>query len=142
MLDSKTGQSSELPGSGGLCFPRWSPDRRYIVGIPFDATRLLLFDFKTHQKRELVNGVGTVGYFSWSTDSEYVYFDSFLSPEASYFRIRLKDSTVERIASLTTLRRYISDFGAPWSGLGPASTPIFTRDISTQEIYELDWQLH
>ena len=28
-----------------------------------------------------------------------------------------------------------------WTGLGPNQTPLFVRDLSTQEIYALDWQL-
>jgi len=37
------------------------------------------------------------------------------------------------------LRRYFGSVGT-WSGLTPDGTPIFVRDISTQEIYALDLQ--
>jgi hypothetical protein len=29
----------------------------------------------------------------------------------------------------------------PWSGLAPGEIPLFVRDLTTQEIYALDWQL-
>ena len=141
LLDLRTRRSSQLPGSEGICFPRWSPDGRYLVGIPFDATRLMVFDFKTSNWRELIKDVGTIGYFSWSRDSAYLYFDSSLTEDPAYLRVRISDSKLERIAGLKAIRRYISDFGVPWSGLGPGERPLFARDISTQEIYELDWQL-
>ena len=37
------------------------------------------------------------------------------------------------------MRRYWGPFG-PWTGLGPDDTPLLVRDISSQEIYALDWQ--
>ncbi len=43
------------------------------------------------------------------------------------------------MVSLKDLRRYFASVGA-WSGLTPDGTPIFVRDISTQEIYALDVQ--
>jgi dipeptidyl aminopeptidase/acylaminoacyl peptidase len=141
MLDLKTRRSSQLPGSEGFCFPRWSPNGRYVVATSFDAKKLALFDFKTSTWRPLITDVGSVGYFSWSSDSAYVYFDNYLTNDPAYLRVQISDSRLDRIASLKQMRRYISDFGVPWSGLGPGETPLFTRDISTQEIYALDWKL-
>jgi Tol biopolymer transport system component/DNA-binding winged helix-turn-helix (wHTH) protein len=140
-LDLKTRRSSQIPGSEGVCFPRWSPDGRYLVAIPFDAQKLALFDFQTNKWRELVSQVGTIDYFCWSSDSLSVYFDNSFTPDPAYLRVRISDSKLDRIASLKPVRRYISDFGIPWSGLGPGEIPLFVRDISTQEIYALDWQL-
>jgi hypothetical protein len=48
---------------------------------------------------------------------------------------------LQRVVSLKGMRRFITDFGVPYSGLGPGETPLFSRDISTQEIYALDLQL-
>jgi hypothetical protein len=36
---------------------------------------------------------------------------------------------------------YSSNMVGEWSGLAPDGSPLFTRDISTQEIYALDLQL-
>jgi hypothetical protein len=104
-----------------------------------DDTKLRLFDFKTNKWRDLVSNVGTIGYFSWSSDSKYLYFDNLLTGDPSYFRVRTRDSKLEQITSLKSLRRYISDFEVPYSGLAPGEIPIFARDTSMQEIYALDW---
>ncbi len=45
----------------------------------------------------------------------------------------------EAVVSLKNLRRYFGSV-ATWSGLAPDGAPIFIRDVSTQEIYTLDWQ--
>lgn len=40
------------------------------------------------------------------------------------------------------MRRYLGQFGpSSWTGLGPGDSPLFVRDISTQEIYALDLEL-
>jgi len=39
------------------------------------------------------------------------------------------------------MRRFPAQLGGSWSGLGPGDTPLFVRDISTQEIYAIDLQL-
>jgi len=38
-------------------------------------------------------------------------------------------------------RRFPAQLGGSWSGLGPGDTPLFVRDVSTQEIYALDVEL-
>lgn len=140
LLDLKTRASRQLPGSVGVCFPRWAPNGRYLVAedLPND-TKLRLFDFKTNKWRELLSNVGTIAYFSWSSDSNYLYFDNLLTDDPSYLRVRIADSKLEQVTSLKSLRRYISDFEVPYSGLAPGEIPIFARDTSMQEIYALDW---
>jgi len=57
----------------------------------------------------------------------------------SYCRIEVGESKSESVVSLKGLRRYFGSIGA-WSGLTPDGTPLFVRDISTQEIYALEVQ--
>ena len=140
-FDLKTRQLSRIPGSAGLFVSRWSPNGRYLIAIPFNAKKFLLFDYGTQKWRELISNVGTIGYFSWSPDSTYVYFTSVFTSDAAYFRLRIDASKLDRIASLKSIQLLVSDFGVPWSGLTPDQSPLFARDISTQEIYALDWQV-
>ncbi len=140
-LDLRTHQTSQVPGSAGLFVSSWSPNGRYLIAIPFNAKKFALFDYTTQKWRELISEVGTIGYFSWSLDSTYVYFTSLFTSEPAYLRLRINDATLDHIASLKGRRLLVSDFGVPWSGLAPGEIPLFVRDISTQEIYALDWQL-
>ena len=134
LLDLKTRASRQLPGSVGVCFPRWAPNGRYLVAetLP-DDTKLRLFDFKTNKWRDLVSNVGTIAYFSWSSDSKYLYFDNLLTDDPSYLRVRIVDSKLEQITSLKSLRRYISDFEVPYSGLAPGEIPLFARDTACRK---------
>jgi hypothetical protein len=61
--------------------------------------------------------------------------------EIGFFRVEIKNPKVEKIVSLKQIKQYPSQFGpGSWIGLGAGETPLFVRDISTQEIYALDWQ--
>jgi len=100
---------------------------------------LLLMDMETHKLRVLVEGSGNIGYLSWSRDSEYLYFDTLLTPEPAYYRVRAKDAKIEKILSLKNVRVLTGQFGAgSWTGIDPNQNALFVRDLSVQEIYALD----
>jgi serine/threonine protein kinase/Tol biopolymer transport system component len=141
-FDLKTHRISQLPGSQGIFAPRWSPDGRYIVAV--DAStfdKLMLYDVRNQKWRQLDGKLTALGYLAWSPDSAYVYFDTYFSING-YFRVRISDSKLEKVTDLKRIKEYPDKFGGgSWTGLGPGETPLFVRDISTQEIYALDWQV-
>jgi Tol biopolymer transport system component len=143
LLDLKTRQVSHVPGSKGNFAPRWSPDGRYIVAESSDSTKWMLFDVQTQQWRQLVTGLGPLGYVAWSPDSSYLYFDNLVSTkEPGFFRLRIKDAKLDRIADLKEFRAFPAQWGVgSWTGLAPGEIPLLVRDISTQEIYALDVEL-
>ena len=91
LLDLATHKVSQLPGSQGIFGPRWSPDGRYIIAISSDNIKLMLYDVKAGRWHPLDVGAN-YGYLAWSHDSAYVYFDTFLSSNSAYFRVRISDS--------------------------------------------------
>jgi hypothetical protein len=97
----------------------------------------MLFDRVSQQWQELVSL--PIGYPSWSRDGQYLYFDTTLTGDAAFFRVRISDRKLERLLSLKGVRRYWGEFG-PWTGLAPDDSPLVARDTSSQEIYALDWQ--
>ena len=137
IYDLETRRVSPLPGARQLFSPRWSPDGRYIAALTNDSMKLMLFDRVNRQWQELVNL--PIGFPSWSHDGQYLYFDTTLTDDAAFFRVRLSDHKLERLFSLKGVRRYWGNFGQ-WTGLAPDDSPLLARDTSTQEIYALDWQ--
>jgi serine/threonine protein kinase/Tol biopolymer transport system component len=140
LLDINTHQLQTLTGSEGICCPRWSPDGGHLVAESAAGQQLMLFDVASQKWRELVTNVGTIGYMTWSPDSKYIGFDNFLTDDAGYMRVRVADGRLERITSFKKIRRFWSTWG-PWTGLAPDASPLVVRDISTQEIYALDWEV-
>jgi Tol biopolymer transport system component len=137
ILDLQTQKLTPLPGGENMFSPRWSPDGRYIAGITTDSQALMLFDRSTQKWSELVR-MG-IGFPSWSHDGQYIYFDSIFTEDPAFYRLRIADHRLERLVSLKDIHRYWGP-NAEWSGLGPDDSPLITRNISTPEIYALDWQ--
>jgi eukaryotic-like serine/threonine-protein kinase len=137
VLNVKTHDLSALSGSADLLSPRWSPDGRYIAATTSDSQKLMLFDTGTRQWSEL--GHIQVGYLSWSSDSNYLYFDTF-GDHPSINRLGIRDGVVEKIVSLESLHRVWGPYG-PWSGLASDDSILATRDVGSQEIYAIQWPL-
>ncbi len=57
--------------------------------------------------------------------------------EPQALRVRLADHKVETITSLKDLPRAIGADGNTQINVAPDGSPVFTRDIGTQEIYAL-----
>ena len=126
--------------------------------------QISLFDLGQQKWRTLV----TMEYPYWPTlsrDGRYVYFRNlgqgwrtWWSPSSapitasrsarwravktkvgtlSIFRVRLADGKLEKLASLENVSG-IQHSG--WFSLAPDDSPLVLRDMSTQEIYALDWE--
>jgi Tol biopolymer transport system component/DNA-binding winged helix-turn-helix (wHTH) protein len=137
IYELQTGNISQLPDSSQFFSPRWSPNGRYIAALTNDSLKLMLFDRSNRQWQELASL--PIGYPSWSHDGEYIYFDTTLNEDPAFFRVRISDHKLERLASLKGVQRFWGQFG-PWTGLAPDNSLLLVRDISSQEIYALDWQ--
>jgi Tol biopolymer transport system component/predicted Ser/Thr protein kinase len=140
LLDLKTRALTQVAGSQGICCPRWSPDGRYVVALSADNQKLLLLDLSTQKWHQLADKMGTLGYMTWSPDSKYIGFDTSFTADPGFFRVRVADGQIGRVVSLKNIRRFFPELGE-WSGMAPDGSPLVVRDISTQEIYGLDWQL-
>ena len=113
---------------------------RWAIALSVDNQRLLLFDLATQKWRQLADKMGVFGYMTWSPDSKFVGFDTSFTTDPGFFRVGIPDGRIERIVSLSKIHRFFPSWGE-WSGLAPDGSPLVVRDISTQEIYALDWRL-
>jgi Tol biopolymer transport system component len=125
---------TEVPDSAGLFSPRWSPDGKYLLAMPTDGSRMILYDFKLRNWQQLV-GVGA-GWPSWTPDGKCVYFSS---PGDKEYRVCLSDRKLEHVADMAQSGRLaIGGVGSGWTGLAPDGSVLTTRDASSEEIYALD----
>ena len=128
---------SAISEAKDLFLPAVSPDGRYVASAAVDGQKLMLMELRTRNWSELLKM--NVGSISWSPDSKYVYFDTGLSKDAAFFRLRIADRKLERVADLRGLRRVVFA-GFPWSGITPDGAPLLLRDTSSQEVYALDFE--
>lgn len=108
-----------------------------LAAATTDSQVLMLFDRTTQQWTELAR-MG-IGYPSWSHDGQYLYFDAIFREDPAFFRVRISNHQLERLANLKDIHRFWGMF-AEWSGLAPDDSLLVTREISSPEIYALDWR--
>jgi Tol biopolymer transport system component/tRNA A-37 threonylcarbamoyl transferase component Bud32 len=141
VFDLVTHQVSTVPGSKGLYSPRWSPDGRYLAALNLDSTKLLLFDFKIEKWSDWITEPEALGYPNWSPDGSYLYYDSAFTGHPTFRRVKVGLTHSELLFDLKELPRYSVAPAYGWSGIAPDGSALFTRDLSTDEIYALDLDL-
>ncbi len=131
ILNLKTRQLTDLPGSEGLWTARWSPDGRYIAALTKDSRNLMLFDFRAARWTKLAT-LAQIPDLVWSRREAAIYFNGELTAgDPAVFRMKVPSGQLERLASLKG--RTESD----WLGLTPDDSPLIARSTSAREIYAM-----
>ena len=141
ILNFKTQQVSVLPGSAGIFSPRCSPDGRYLAALTQDSSALMLYDFRSQKWAKWLTEPGNIAFPTWSKDSQYIYFDNFLTDHPTARRVRLGGSHSEEMFSLAGLRRFNGAPSGTWGGVSPENFRLYVQDLSVQEIYSLQVRL-
>jgi Tol biopolymer transport system component len=146
-IDLMTKRVSPLPGSSGFFSPHWSPDGRYIAANTLTNRKLMLFDVSTQKWTEAFGS--PMAFANWSHDGKYIYFLDFHNAAQGFdervVRFRLDNRKIENIVEVQNIGRLTTGplgvAGGGWFGLAPDDSPLFARDIGTQEIYalEMEW---
>ena len=138
VFDFRTSKLSVVPSSQGIIGAWWSAQDT-LVAVTEDATKLVSFDFKTQKWTDLIAS----NFVNWapSLDGKCLYYTTG-GADPMAMRVRLSDRKVEAITSLKDLRKDLRrvvdpvDYNTQIS-VAPDGSPVFTRDIGTQEIYAL-----
>jgi len=140
-LNFKTHEITTIPGSDGLFSPRWSPDGKYVAALSPLGTDLMLFEFKTQKWITwLKEPAGSFSYPAWSADSQYLYFDDFVTGAEAIRRVKIGSSEAGMVFELGNFERYPGALG-PWCSRAADGSWMFVRDRSTQEVYQLSLEL-
>ena len=135
MVDLKTSQISDVPGSENLFSPRCSQDGRYIAALSADSTKLMLYDVEKKGWKELA--AARFGFETWSHDGKFLYAEDYSDKIDDLVRVNVANGKVERLFSLKEVPRGFDPWEF-WIGLAPDDSLLMMRDKSTQEIYNLD----
>lgn len=140
IVDLSTREMSSLRGSENVFSPRWSPDGNYLAAMKSDSSALMLFNFNTQKWSEWIKEPG-LGFPNWSSDGKYVYYNVEFSGKSSYKRIKVGAASAELVIDLKGLHRYVNAPAYGASTVAPDGSWLFTRDLTTDEIYALDLEL-
>ena len=133
MVDLTTRLVSTVPGSEGLFSPRWSPDGRYLIAMPLDQRKLMLFDIASKKWTEMANG--TFNNPVWSKDGKYIYYQSY-DEGSPIRRMPVGGGRVEEIADFRDLQPGAT---VGYWGIASEDAPIASFHFLTADIYSVEW---
>jgi len=138
LVDLKTHRTEDIPGSEDMASPRWSRDGRFIAALQGSTGPLVVFDFVTRSWTRLAGS--PVASQEWSRDGQYLYFTSMRGEERAVNRVCMRDRKIEFVASLNEVRQ--DKMPSPFSSIGTAAdgSLVAIRDLTTVDIYSLDWR--
>ena len=128
-------QISTLPGSQGLCSPRWSLRSGLIIAMSNDTSKLLLFDPDSKKWNVIANG--SFSWPGWSKDGQHVYV--YENREHAVLKIGVQDHKTEKAVDLKNFHS-TGFYGGTGLALAPDDSPLLLRDAGTQDVYTLDWE--
>jgi serine/threonine protein kinase/Tol biopolymer transport system component len=134
IFDVRTGKLSVVPSSRGTCCAQWV-NQDTLVTSNQEGTKFMTLDVKTGKTSDLASG----NFINWnlSPDRKYFYFTTG-GAEPTVQRLRFADRRIETITGLKDLRRVVDlAEGTTQVNVAPDGSPVFTRDIGSQEIYSL-----
>jgi Tol biopolymer transport system component len=141
IIDLNTHQVSVVPGSTGMFSPRWSPDGHFLAGMNFArrSTKVSLYDFAAGKWSEWVNDPDGIAYPTWAPDGQSIYYTNISSRTTTpgYNRVKQGSHQIQHLFNVPDAKPYATNVG-PWSGLTPDGTMMYTRDVSSQNGYQLD----
>ena len=139
--DLATRQVSRLSGTEDLQYPKCGPQGQILAMVRPKTRAGPVAEFRVlHPGRTTWESIGPVSgstYANWSRDGASIIG---LNGEAVRIERRsLVSGRVEVLADVQSLR--LGDVaGTPWMGLGPGDVPLVTEDLSTSDLYALDWE--
>jgi len=135
IIDLRNGSVSVVPDSVGKVGP-WFVEQEKLVAATEDQTKFLLFDLNTGKWSGLAESPDSFPVWEPSLDGKYLYCTT-AGADPKAVRIRIADHSIETITSLKNLR-FVDDFFEQMQiGVAPDNSPLFTRDVGTQEVYAL-----
>ncbi len=136
ILTLASGNLSVIPSGQNVFGPFWvDPETIVAAERKENIVRLVSFNLKTEKWTDLASGA--IAAWMASPDGKYLYYDiGGTDPKA--MRVRVADRQIETLVSLKDLRRLVDPVeGFSQINVAPDGSPVFTRDIGTQEIYAL-----
>ncbi|HEX4008143.1 MAG TPA: protein kinase [Acidobacteriaceae bacterium] len=142
-LDVATGKVSTIPGSEGLRPEAWSPDGRYLMAVDWGKTGSRVLDLRTKQWKRLTTQ--ETNYPQISHDSRFIYYlgtvqdregeDRAVVNHLDVFRIPITGGKAERVVDMKDF--HMTGYWSFSLQLDPTDAPLVLRDISSDDIYQL-----
>ena len=99
------------------------------------STKLSLYEFAAGKWSDWANDADGIAYPTWGPDGRSIYYAGVNAP--TYKRLKVGSRDIQQLLIVPNENPYATNVG-PWSGLTLDGTMMYTRDVSSQNGYELD----
>ncbi|MDW5267439.1 MULTISPECIES: winged helix-turn-helix domain-containing protein [Acidobacteriaceae] len=139
IIELSTHRITEVPHSEGLFSPRWSPDGRFIAAVAWDQTKVTLYDTQSQIWKTLA--ITSAANPVWSRDSKALYIHAYLEEETKpIYRVSVPSGQMTKIASLSNFPVGSNITNVEFSGITPDDAPLVHTEISSGNLYTLDFK--
>jgi hypothetical protein len=135
IVDLKTRVPATIPGSEGLFSPRWSPNGRYVIALPLDQRKLMLYDAASKQWSEIASG--RFNNPVWSKDGSTIYFQSLTDEGRSICRTPVPATHIVAMADFRNLQPGTT---VRYWGLTADDLPVVSFHFFMADVYAIDWK--
>jgi Tol biopolymer transport system component len=139
LVDLKTHRISELPGSKGLAYPRWSPRGNYIAAATQDFKKIFLFDVRSQTWKQMATTT-QFWKFEWERDGSYLYYQDIRDPAQTTFRLDPSTGAVTQLANCTAFHQD-GAIRCSFEGRAPDGSLTFSVRASWANLYAFDVEL-
>ncbi len=136
ILDTRTGTLSVVPDSKDTLGP-WFATQDTLIAVLSDQSKFAICDLKSGKRTEILSSPEKFVNWEVSPNFDYFFYETG-GNDPKIFRMKIKDRTIELVASLKDFRPVQDPYlGNTQLNVAPDNSPVLTRDIGTQEVYAL-----
>ncbi|HEY2234838.1 MAG TPA: winged helix-turn-helix domain-containing protein [Candidatus Angelobacter sp.] len=137
LVNLKTHQISQVPGSQGMHFPRFTSDGHYLVTTSEDAKSIFTYDLQTKKWKQ----VGHANQlYKFVRSGESLYYQDIRDRDQAVFRLDPKTGKAERVGDFSKLLRG-GVIRCSFEGFAPDGAMMISVFSSWANVYAFDVEL-
>jgi serine/threonine protein kinase len=135
VVDVASRQVTSMAGAEKYYVAAWSPDGKYLVAMAREPLRMMIYTAATKQWRELRRFDAPWGYYAWTADSRYIYFDQ-TETKPGMYRLSVPSGAWERISDIPSMGS-VSD---AFVSVTLDGQPAVMNHTGVAQVYSLVWK--
>jgi Tol biopolymer transport system component len=135
VVDLASRNVTPMAGAEKYYVAAWSPDGKYLVAIAREPSRIVIYSAATKQWRELRRFDAPWGFYAWTPDSRFIYFDQTQTLPGMY-RLSVPSGAWERISDIPWMGSVTDAFVSVTADGQPA----VMNHTGVAQVYSLLWK--
>ena len=135
VVDLASHKVTPMAGAEKYYVAAWSPDGKYLVAMARGPLRMMIYTAATKRWRELRRFDAPWGYYAWTPDSRYIYFDQTQALPGMY-RLSVPGGAWERLSDIPNMGSVSDSFVS----VTVDGQPAVMNHTGVAQVYSLAWK--